>query len=234
MNLYGTKCVLIDTLPKDYIRIDLHKGVLTKKGKPLTLKHLLDLRIQHLYKCLLDVDYENLEKCVLIVTQSNLYSLTHTKFKSLPNSKVVNYSKKILKNKCVFNLHTLKFFRRGYDKDRPKDLNRILVTSYLDEHTSLKSNVIHTLLKNIRSRYDMLESFDYKSMSYIDTQLFKSDYALYFDIERDNRLKHFIYYCINKSNLKIIEDEIRLYFKTHKPNIYRKFEQSNNSTFTID
>ena len=43
--------------------------------------------------------------------------------------------------------------------------------------------------------------FDYSTKSFLDIKII-DDLALQFDLERQNSFKHFVYYCLNKSNQK--------------------------------
>lgn len=234
--MYGKKCIGFNNqdIP-DFIKLEVKDGILYKKNKQLDEYSFLDIRIKEAWNYLNILQNKN---CILFVDSNlNIYSPNNNECKQLPGTIFKFNKKKIQQFDKIFILDDLKFYNKETTiKNKSKDLNRILVNSFLTDIQNITENVIENIGKKARSLdNELLELFKYNTKSFLDIKIF-NDLAIQFDLERYEELKHFVHHCINISKNKYIKNEIRLHYLPSSKG-FQYFDQrmysGNNTTKTI-
>lgn len=211
--MYGDLCVGWNENLGEYIRLKLKNSFLYKKNKELDELSFLDLRIQKAWNVIPLI--KKIDCNLFIDEDLNIYSPDNEQLPDIPSSKIFKYQKKILnKYEWVFNLSKCKMIKSPVKlKQKSVDLNRILISNFLNKMKLIQSDYILNLAREARNVPNYLEMFDYPSKSFLDIKII-NDLAIQFDLERQNSFRHFLFYCLNKSTLKeIIKYEIGLYYE---------------------
>ena len=225
---YNDLCIGWNYDMGEFIRLNLMNGKLYKKSKVLDELSFLDLRIQKAWNKISEI--ENRPSVIFVDERLNVWGIHHKELPLIPQSKFFNWNKTEHKKfKWIFNCNKGKMIKSPkIERERSKDLNRILVKNFLNEFTHIEDHLILSLVRKARNLPDYLEMFDYSTKSFLDIKII-DDLALQFDLERQNSFKHFVYYCLDKSNQKeLIKYEIGLYYSLNSKG-WRFYQQQLSS-----